>query len=275
MVATETVGIVDGLASAVFRTQKPELWYPARYGKQPLYELEAVLFAGTSACDAKTKRFGLRRAEVVQRELKDAPGTTFFFQINDIPVFCGGSNWIPADMSIPRIEPSRYRALVRLALAGNNSMIRVWGGGIYEEDVFYDTCDELAILVWQDFLFACGNYPANKEFLDLVRREAMANVKRLRHHPCIVIWAGNNEDYQYRETENLDYDPEDQDPENWLKSDFPARYIYEKLLVDVTQALIPGTFYHFGSPFGGKSTTDPTAGDIHQWNGWSSSSQAL
>ncbi|KAL9000206.1 MAG: hypothetical protein Q9169_001108 [Polycauliona sp. 2 TL-2023] len=250
MVAMETVGVAGGRASTVFRTQKPELWYPARYGKQPLYDLRAVLYAGTSVCDIKTKQFGLRRAEVIQRELKGAPGTTFFFQVNNIPVFCGGSNWIPADMSIPRIEPSKYRALLKLALRGNHSMIRVWGGGIYEEDVFYDTCDELGILVWQDFLFACGNYPANAEFLDLVEREATANVKRLRHHPCIVIWAGNNEDYQYRETENLEYDPEDQDPDNWLKSNFPARYIYEKLLVDVTQDLIPDTYYHFGSPFG-------------------------
>ncbi|KAL8863910.1 MAG: hypothetical protein Q9198_010237, partial [Flavoplaca austrocitrina] len=241
-VATETVEITDGLASAVLRTQKPKLWYPARYGNQPLYELKAILYpggAGTLACDVKTKRFGLRRAEVVQRELDDATGTTFFFQINNIPVFCGGSNWIPADMSIPRIEPSKYRALLKLALAGNHSMIRVWGGGIYEEDVFYDSCDELGILVWQDFLFACGNYPANDDFLDLVKREATANVKRLRHHPCIVLWAGNNEDYQYRETENLDYDPQDQNPENWLKTNFPARYIYEKILVDVTQELVP------------------------------------
>lgn len=270
-VATETMGVTDGLASAVLRTQKPKLWYPARYGNQPLYELKAILSAGRAgslACDVKTKRFGLRRAEVVQRELDDATGTTFFFQINNIPVFCGGSNWIPADMSIPRIEPSKYRALLKLALAGNHSMIRVWGGGIYEEDVFYDSCDELGILVWQDFLFACGNYPANDEFLDLIKREATANVKRLRHHPCIVLWAGNNEDYQYRETENLDYDPQDQNPENWLKSNFPARYIYEKILVDVTQELVPNTYYHFGSPFGGKSTRDPTVGDIHQWNGW-------
>ncbi|KAL8671185.1 MAG: hypothetical protein Q9168_004302 [Polycauliona sp. 1 TL-2023] len=270
MVAIETVEIVGGLASAVFRTQKPELWFPARYGKQPLYDLKAVLYAGTSVCDVKTKRFGLRRAEVIQRELEDAPGTTLFFQVNNIPVFCGGSNWIPVDMSIPRIDPSKYRALVKLALEGNNSMIRVWGGGIYEEDVFYDTCDEFGVLVWQDFLFACGNYPANDEFLDLVKREATANVKRLRHHPCIVIWAGNNEDYQYRESENLEYDPDDRKPENWLKTNFPARYIYEKLLVDVTRELIPDTYYHFGSPFGGggKSTTDPTVGDIHQWNVW-------
>ncbi|KAL8926932.1 MAG: hypothetical protein Q9172_001593 [Xanthocarpia lactea] len=273
MMATETVGTIDGLASAVLRTQKPDLWYPARYGRQPLYDLKAVLYAGTSVCDVKTKRFGLRRAQVVQRELEDAPGTTFFFQINNIPVFCGGSNWIPADMFIPRIDPSKYRAYVKLAVEGKHSMIRVWGGGIFEEESFYNACDELGILVWQDFLFACGNYPANDEFLDLVKLEATANVKRLRHHPCIVIWAGNNEDYQYRETEDLDYEPHDKDPKHWLKSDFPARYIYEKILVDVTQDLMPNTYYHYGSPFGGKTTRDPSIGDIHQWNVWHGSQE--
>jgi beta-mannosidase len=146
-------------------------------------------------------------------------------------------------------------------------MIRVWGGGIFEEKDFYEACDEFGVLVWQDFLFGCGNYPANKDFLALVEREAIANVKLLRHHPSIVIWAGNNEDYQYRESEHLEYNVEDKDPASWLKSTFPARYIYEKLLVDVTKDLVPGTYYHFGSPFGGQDTHDATVGDIHQWNG--------
>ncbi|KAL8951267.1 MAG: hypothetical protein Q9222_002746 [Ikaeria aurantiellina] len=267
-VAHEIVEGVDGTASAVFRTQRPELWYPARYGKQPMYELQATLLAQRNVCDVKSKRFGLRRAEVIQRKLEDAPGTTFLFQINNIPMFCGGSNWIPADMFIPRIGPSRYREWIKLAAEGNQSMIRIWGGGIYEEQPFFNACDEMGILVWHDFPFACGNYPANDEFLDLVKREATANVKLLRHHPCIVIWAGNNEDYQYQETEGLEYDRKELDPEKWLKSSFPARYIYEKILADVTRELIPNTCYRFGSPFGGKNTRDPTVGDIHQWNVW-------
>jgi beta-mannosidase len=144
----------------------------------------------------------------------------------------------------------------------------VWGGGIYEEEEFYNAADELGLLVWQDFLFACGNYPARiPSFRETVREEARANVKRLRHHPSIVIFAGNNEDYQLRETENLEYDPNNQDPDSWLKSSFPARYIYEKVLADVMKELAPGTYYHFGSPYGGKETTDSTIGDIHQWNG--------
>lgn len=266
-VAGETVKVVNGFASALFRTQKPELWYPARHGKQPLYEMKATLLSKGQIGDTTSQRFGLRRAEVVQRKLSDTSGTTFFFEINNIPMFCGGSNWIPADSFIPRIDASRYRNWLKLAVEGNQSMIRVWGGGIFEEQAFYDACDEFGILVWQDFLFACGNYPAHDEFLGLVKREATANVKRLRHHPCIVMWAGNNEDYQYRETEKLEYDPQDRNPTHWLKSDFPARYIYEKILADVTQELLPDTYYHFGSPFGGKNTRDPTVGDIHQWNG--------
>lgn len=182
-------------------------------------------------------------------------------------MFCGGSNWIPADSFIPRIKPSKYRDWIKLAVAGNQSMIRIWGGGIFEEQAFYNACDELGVLVWQDFLFACGNYPANEKYVRLVKCEATATVMSLRHHPCIVIWAGNNEDYQYAESEKLEYDPQDQIPDNWLKSNFPARYIYEKILLEVTQELVPDTCYHFGSPFGGTKTTDPTVGDIHQWNG--------
>lgn len=147
-------------------------------------------------------------------------------------------------------------------------MLRAWGGGIFEEKAFYEACDEMGVLVWQDFLFACGNYPTHQEFMELVEREAKENVKLLRHHPCIVLYAGNNEDYQYQESANLDYDPKDHNPANWLKSTFPARYIYEKILVDVTKELVPGTYYHFGSPYGGRATTDPHVGDIHQWNVW-------
>lgn len=225
------------------------------------------MISGKHKHDLASKRFGLRRAQVVERKLNDDSGTTFFFEFNNIPVFCGGSNWIPADSFSCRISAERYRNWVKLVADGNQTMIRVWGGGIYEENAFYDAYDEMGILVWQDFLFACGNYPAHSDFLASVKREAIANVKILRHHPSIVIWAGNNEDYQYQESEKLDYNPEDRNPQNWLRSSFPARYIYEKLLLDITKELVPGTYYHFGSPFGGKNTRDATAGDIHQWNG--------
>ena len=267
-VGTETVEIVDGFATATFKKENPELWYPAGCGAQPLYMLKATLLSGSDAMDVVHKRFGLRRAKVVQRKLDGAAGTTFFFEINNVPMFCGGSCWIPAENFIPRLSPEKYREWVTMAVDCHQVMIRVWGGGIWEEQAFYDACDELGVLVWQDFLFACGNYPAYEDFIHLVKREATANIRLIRHHPSIVIYAGNNEDYQYQESENLAYDPSDQDPDSWLKSTFPARYIYEKLLVEITHELVPGTYYHFGSPFGGKTSGDPTVGDIHQWNVW-------
>jgi len=272
-VATKTVKVSTGHAIHTFNIADPALWYPRPYGKQPLYTITATLLNGSDSLDTSTKKFGLRRGELIQRPVTDQPGTSFFFQINNIPVFCGGSNWIPADNFIPRITKEKYHDWVKLVADGNQFMIRVWGGGIYEEQAFYDACDELGILVWQDFMFGCGNYPAFPEILDSIKTEAEENVKLLRHHPSIIIWAGNNEDYQYAESEKLTYNLEDKDPESWLKTDFPARYIYEKILADVCKELCPDVHYHFGSPWSGKDTTDPTVGDMHQWNVWHGSQE--
>ncbi|KAK3309485.1 glycoside hydrolase family 2 protein [Chaetomium strumarium] len=268
-VASETVDASSGTASVSFLIDSPALWYPIRYGKQPLYDIKATLLDGDEEVDALSKRIGLRRAELVQRPVQEQPGTSFFFEVNNIPVFCGGSDWIPADNFIPRIGREKYYDWVKLVAEGNQVMIRVWGGGIYEEQAFYDACDELGVLVWQDFMFGCGNYPAWPELLQSIDREARENIKLLRHHPCIVIWAGNNEDYQYQESAGLTYDYANKDAESWLQTDFPARYIYEKVLADACADLVPTTFYHPGSPWGaGRDTRDATVGDIHQWNVW-------
>jgi beta-mannosidase len=148
-------------------------------------------------------------------------------------------------------------------------MVRsVWGGGIYEEDVFYDICDELGILVWQDFMFACASYPAWPALRNSVREEAKQNVRRLHHHPSIVLYAGNNEDYQIQEWYHLDYDYSNKDAESWLSGSFPARYFYEHLLPQVVAEEAPAVSYWPSSPFsGGKHTSDLTIGDLHQWNG--------
>lgn len=273
-VTSETVQ-GDGVIQATFHISNPSLWYPVRYGKQSLYTVKATLLSdGGEEVDTLLKRIGIRHAELVQRPLQGQPGTSFFFQVNNIPVYCGGSDWIPADNFLPRISRQRYFDWVKLVADGNQLMIRVWGGGIYEDQAFYDACDEYGILVWQDFMFGCGNYPAHPEILKSIKREAEENVKLLRHHPSIVIWAGNNEDYQYAESAGLTYDYSNKNADSWLETDFPARYIYEKVLADVCAELIPDTYYHFGSPWGGgKPTTDPTVGDLHQWNVWHGSQE--
>ncbi|KAF2484262.1 putative beta-mannosidase [Neohortaea acidophila] len=257
----------DGQASVEFYVDQPKLWYPHGYGAQPLYDLRATLLHNGQEQHSVSRRTGLRRAELVQEP--DESGKSFYFRINNIDVFCGGSNWIPADSFTPRVTSEKLRGWLQMMVDGYQTMIRNWGGGNWEEDEFYDLCDELGVLVWQDFMFGCGNYPAFPEILSSIERESVCQMKRLRHHPSLVIYAGNNEDYQVQESYGLTYDYEDKCPESWLKTDFPARYIYEKLLPEVVAAHCPHVVYHPGSPWGdGKISSDPTVGDMHQWNVW-------
>ena len=265
---SRAVNLINSTAKGEFHINQPKLWYPNGYGSQPLYQVAVQLFQKDVLLDSKRQNFGLRRAHVLQQPLPTVPGSTFVFEVNNIPIFCGGSNWIPADSVLTRLDPAKYRAWLTLLIKGNQNMVRVWGGGIYENDSFYEIADELGILVWQDFMFACGQYPCHKSFRESVEREVITQVKRLRKHPCIVIFAGNNEDYQVAEANGLEWDPSDDDPDHWLNTNFPARYLYEKLLPDLVAAHAPGVFYHPGSPWGkGKPTADTTVGDIHQWNG--------
>ncbi|KAJ4298969.1 hypothetical protein N0V90_004213 [Kalmusia sp. IMI 367209] len=263
--------------NAEFELPDASLWWPRGYGSQPLYTIVASLSSTLQSADSNTvidearKTIGFRKVELVQEG--DTHGTSFYFRINNVDVFCGGSCWIPADNFLTRPQPSAYRAWIHKAAEGNQTMVRVWGGGIYEPDSFYEAADEFGVLIWQDFMFACANYPANRSYLESVEIEARQNVKRLRNHPSLIIWAGNNEDYQIVERYGLEYNYEtDKDPESWLKTNFPARYIYEYLLPKVVKEETKDVPYHPSSPFGnGTSTTlkvDSTVGDIHQWNVW-------
>ena len=142
--------------------------------------------------DRLTKRIGLRTLRLDRHA--DEWGESFQFVVNGVPFFAKGANWIPADTFAPRVTRDDYARLLRDTADANMNMLRVWGGGIYEDDVFYDLCDELGITVWQDFMFACSTYPAfDDAFLANVRAEAEDNVRRLRHHPCLALWCGNNE----------------------------------------------------------------------------------
>ena len=234
---------------------QPCLWWPAGQGPQDLYEIKVTGVIDGKPTDPHSLSIGLRRVEL--RREADDEGESFVICVNDRPIFCKGANWIPADTFLPRVTPERYEELVRKAVGANMNMLRVWGGGIYETDEFYDACDRLGVMVWQDFMFACAGYPDNlPEFNDSVRLEAEQNVRRLRNHPSLTLWCGNNENQWGHGA----WGWEPQEP--WGES------IYHKLLPDVCARLDPDRPYWPGSPWGGKEPNDPGSGDQHCWTVW-------
>jgi beta-mannosidase len=247
-----------------FEVDRAKLWCPHLYGDQPLYTAILELVRDGQHLDFKSQKIGLRQIRVIQEAIADEAGSSFYLEVNGIPMLLGGANWIPEDLMLTRVTRKRYAQRIAQVKAANMQMLRVWGGGIYEDDAFYDLCDEAGILVWQDFMFGCGIYPAHPEFIQNVKLEATANIKRLRHHPCLAIWTGNNEDYSLGFAKGL-YKadlPAEQNPE------MPARVIYERVLPELLQELDPGRYYQPGSPFKGTYPDDQTVGDRHTWDVW-------
>jgi beta-mannosidase len=171
---------------ARFHIKKPRRWWPHGSGDQNLYELKIQC-----GDHVETRMIGLRQIELINQ--KDDVGARFAFRVNGQEIFCRGANWIPADALPSRATPELTRKLLQAAVDGNMNMVRVWGGGYYEQDWFYDLCDELGIMVWQDFQFACNLYPADEAFLSEVKAEVDHQVRRLQHHACIAVWCGDNE----------------------------------------------------------------------------------
>lgn len=269
---TKKLEFSGGNASIPFNIPNAELWYPVSHGKPALYTYTVRLFESGTVVHAVSKTIGHRRVELVQEPFKDQEGTSFYFRVNNIPIYAAGSNWIPAHSMQTLLKDEDYSKWLQLAVDGNQNMVRVWGGGFYEEDIFYSECDRLGLLVWQDFMFACGQYPGYESFVENVRLEAVHQVKRLRNHACLAIYAGNNEDYQVAEQLHLDWDP-DNTSGDYSKTSFPARTIYENTLPGVVSEFCSHVPYHPGSPWGGKNTADATVGDIHQWNVWHGSQE--
>ena len=173
-----------------FEIKDPKLWWPNGMGEQALYNIEVRLSSDNYQASA-SHRIGLRIIELVREP--DSIGTSFYFKVNGHSVFMKGANYIPQDIFLARPKKVNYEYILSSAQEANMNMIRVWGGGIYEKDEFYDLCDEKGLLVWQDFMFACAMYPGSKSYLENVKQEAIENVKRLRNHPSLALWCGNNE----------------------------------------------------------------------------------
>ncbi|CAK7206612.1 hypothetical protein SEUCBS139899_009412 [Sporothrix eucalyptigena] len=263
LVHSQTVTTVDSSFSTNITIRNPRLWYPHVYGEQPLYTVSIRL----GEYDTTSRTIGLRRLRLLQHPLKEAEGTSFVFEVNNIRLFAGGSCWIPADCLLPRVTRQRYEEWLTLAKSGHQTMIRVWGGGIVESDDFYNICDRLGLLVWQDFLFACGNYPASADYVESVRAEAIQQAIRVGHHASLVLWCGNNEDYMLAERWGWEYDRDDGNGP-WDKTNFPARIIYERVLPAVIEELGGDVPYWRSSPYGGKTSNDLTVGDTHIWDVW-------
>ncbi len=253
----ETIAEVAGLELAV---KNPRLWWPNGLGAQPLYDLEIELL-GTDGVtiDKITRRIGLRTIELDRHA--DRWGESFQFKVNGLPIFAKGANWIPAHTFATEVNRALYDDLLSSAAEANMNMIRVWGGGIYEMEDFYDLCDEKGLLVWQDFMFACAHYPGNKHYISLVRQEAMHQVKRLAHRACLALWCGNNESELF--------------PGELLETR-RRRKAYEdvfyKVLPEVVAKYDGVTVYWPSSPHNPegweKGFNNECAGDCHFWDVW-------
>ena len=250
-----------------FVLHKPKLWWSNGLGEPFLYRFRTDIIAGGELLDSKTERVGIRSLKVVHQPDKD--GHTFYIELNGRPVFAKGANYIPSDNFLPRVTPENYKKTILDAAGVNMNMLRVWGGGIYENDVFYDLCDEHGIMIWQDFMFACSMYPAEGALLDNIHQEAVDNVKRLRNHACIALWCGNNECQDAWLGWGWKREIERQNKEYADKIWAQYRQQYHVTLPGVVREYAPGTFYWPSSPFAFEGEMSGTTdGDRHYWSVW-------
>ena len=269
VLAGQTVSLQKGInkISLPFSIKSPKLWWSNGLGEPHLYSFRTDLTVNNQTSDAWTEEVGLRSLKIINRPDKD--GKTFYVELNGIPVFAKGANYIPQDNFLPRVTPGQYEKTILDAANANMNMLRIWGGGTYESDLFYQLCDRYGILVWQDFMFACSLYPAEGELLENIRQEAIDNVKRLRNHACIALWCGNNEcnDAWFNWGWQKRYKAQNPEYEQKIWKQFNDQY--NVTLPQVVEEYAPESFYWPSSPFarydGG---SDDRNGDRHYWEVW-------
>jgi beta-mannosidase len=244
------------LVSTVIRIENPSLWWPAGYGVQSLYQLSVKLVSENEVVDQKQENFGIRASKL--EVSGDEYGQRFKFHINGRAIFVKGADWVPASIFAGSVSNEQYENLLRAAAEANINMLRVWGGGHYETDKFYSLCDQLGIMVWQDFMFACAYYPDNKWFTEQVAAEAEEVIKRLRNHPSLVLWCGNNEIDWMHQTGKFGRGRK-----------FYGRKIYHRILPGLVSQLNPDTDYIPSTPFAPAGSHNLSErGAIHQWDVW-------
>lgn len=251
-----------------YEIKKPKLWWSNGLGEANLYPFTIEIFQNKSKLEARKLNIGLRTIELVQT--KDEVGASFYFKLNGIPVFMKGANYIPEDSFLPRVSDSITKRRIKDAVDANMNMIRVWGGGVYSSDCFYEECDKNGILVWQDFMFACAMYPGNEAFLNNVKQEVIDNVNRLQNHPSLAIWCGNNESdegwknwgwqkqYKYSEADSTK-----------IWNDYEQ--LFHQLIPETLDSLLPKnkSIYWPSSPsIGWGRKESMLQGDSHYWGVW-------
>lgn len=245
--------------------EKPHLWMPNGWGDPALYTFTATVSVDGKEVASREEAIGLRSIRVVMEDDKD--GKSFYFEVNGKPMFVKGSNYIPGDALLPNMTGERYARLFEDIRAANMNMVRVWGGGIYEDDRFYEEADRNGILVWQDFIFACTTYPHDPTFLKRVSEEAVYNMRRLRNHASLAMWCGNNEIY-----EGMRYWgwKDKYSPVVWKEMTEGYDVLFRQLLPELVAANDPGRFYMHGSPYEanwGRPESWKIA-DSHNWGTW-------
>jgi beta-mannosidase len=265
-VIEKTVNLDAGTnnVSFEFEIQNPQLWWSNGLGEPYLYDFNFALSSKNQVLDYHHLNYGVRTLRLVQEP--DEVGHSFYFELNGVPVFMKGGNIIPPETLTPVADKARYDRLIGNAVAANMNMVRIWGGAIYGEDYLYDLCDRNGILVWQDFMFACALQPGDEAHLENIRKEAEFNVKRLRNHPSLALWCGNNENYHgwHEWGWSEMYDP---DVKEFVWNTYKT--IFNEILPDAVSEFDPKTTYWPSSPLAFDGTkADRKSGDEHDWTIW-------
>ncbi|MDX1357979.1 MAG: glycoside hydrolase family 2 protein [Clostridia bacterium] len=239
----------------------PRLWWPAGYGMQNLYTIVVSLSVNGYEEDSRLYKIGLRTLGISRED--DEWGQEFAYIVNGIKIFAKGANYIPEDNILARCSRERTERLIKHAVDANFNSLRVWGGGIYPEDYFFDLCDEYGLIVWQDFMFACAQYVLEYDFVDSIRAEIRDNIRRLRHHASIALWCGNNEmEWLWMDTQTEGRSKQQMD--EYLQ-------LFEGVIPPIAAEEDPDRLYWPASPSSGGGFDDPNAenrGDVHYWDVW-------
>jgi len=257
----------NNVVAVDFVIHHPNLWWCNGLGEPHMYNFKTDVSVNSDIIDSHSDKTGLRSLKVINKP--DKYGSSFYFELNGIPVFAKGANYVPCDNFLPRVTKETYERTVLDAVNVNMNTLRVWGGGTYESDYFYDLCDKYGIMVWQDFMFACSMYPSEGDFLENIHQEAIDNVKRLRNHPAIALWCGNNESYDGwfgwgRKEQYTKQNPE------YARIMWKQYFdLFHVLLPNVLKEYSPETFYWPSSPYGNlNAACDDKHGDRHYWGVW-------